>query len=299
MFRLARSGLAVRGAGDLAAAAACPASDFARDAALLALAARADGVTRDAYDAAVVDGELVLAHVIRGAIHALAPGDLALYGRALIARAVDVARRAARPQVRRLAAEHGFAPSDALDEVATATKDALSIRRPLDKNELHEQLRQRVSPTCCPRAGAERHHVVPMLWRFPTVKAGARLDSHRRFAAASRAAHRPRSAPSAASRFYGPATPGDFADWAGLAKPHAQRLWDEVAGDLGEVRVGNRKAWLLRDDAGALESPPAAAGIRLVPPGDPYLQKPNRPLLDPAARCASACSGPSPSPERC
>ena len=81
--------------------------------------------------------------------------------------------------------------------------------------------------------------------------------------------------------FYGPATPGDFADWAGLAKPHAQRLWDEVAGDLAEVRVGKRKAWLLRDDVGALESPPAAAGIRLLPPGDPYLQKPNRPLLAP------------------
>jgi Winged helix DNA-binding domain len=32
---------------------------------------------------------------------------------------------------------------------------------------------------------------------------------------------------------------------------------------------------------GALESPPAAEGIRLVPPGDPYLQKPNRPLLTP------------------
>jgi len=29
----------------------------------------------------------------------------------------------------------------------------------------------------------------------------------------------------------------------------------------------------------SLESPPAASGIRLLPPGDPYLQKPNRPLL--------------------
>ena len=48
-FRLARSGLAVRGASSLAEAAACPASDFARDAALLALAARAEGLTRDDY----------------------------------------------------------------------------------------------------------------------------------------------------------------------------------------------------------------------------------------------------------
>ena len=45
-FRLARSGLAARDATDLAAAAACPASDFTRDAALLALAARHEGLTR-------------------------------------------------------------------------------------------------------------------------------------------------------------------------------------------------------------------------------------------------------------
>jgi hypothetical protein len=65
-FRLDRSGLAVRRARGLAEAAACPASDFARDAALLALAARAKDVSREAYDRA--------------------PGDFALYGRALIAR---------------------------------------------------------------------------------------------------------------------------------------------------------------------------------------------------------------------
>ena len=47
-FRLARSGLAARDAAGLAAAAACPASDFSRDAALLALAARSDDVTREA-----------------------------------------------------------------------------------------------------------------------------------------------------------------------------------------------------------------------------------------------------------
>ena len=46
-FRLARSGLAVRDAKDLAAAAACPASDFSRDAALLAMAARLEGLTRE------------------------------------------------------------------------------------------------------------------------------------------------------------------------------------------------------------------------------------------------------------
>jgi uncharacterized protein YcaQ len=81
--------------------------------------------------------------------------------------------------------------------------------------------------------------------------------------------------------FYGPAKPGDFAEWAGLAKSHAQRLWDEVAGDLAEVRVGTSTGWLMSEHMDALASPPAAQGIRLIPPGDPYLQKPNRPLLAP------------------
>ncbi|MGH7587473.1 MAG: DNA glycosylase AlkZ-like family protein, partial [Gemmatimonadota bacterium] len=81
--------------------------------------------------------------------------------------------------------------------------------------------------------------------------------------------------------FYGPGQPGDFAEWAGLARSHAQRLWDAVAEELAEVRVGKSKAWLLSEDVDALESPPAAEGIRLIPPGDPYLQKPNRALLAP------------------
>ena len=280
-FRLARSGLSVRGARDLAEAAACPASDFGRDAALLALAARAEGLSREAYHHAVDAGDLVLAHVVRGAIHALAPGDLALYGRALIARddgelAVQLGR-----QVQRLAAEKGFAPSEALEEVAAATKDALANGRRLGKNDLHEELRQRVRPDLMPWCqSCESHHVAPMLWRYATVKAGARLDSERRYASSE-----PGPTPTASEAvrrflgFYGPAKPGDFAEWAGLAKPHADRLWDEVAGNLVETRVGKSKGWLMREDMGALESPPAAEGIRLLPAGDPYLQKPNRPLL--------------------
>jgi hypothetical protein len=282
-FRLARSGLAVRGARSLADAAAAPASDFVRDAALLSLAARIDELSRAAYHEAVDAGDLVVAHVIRGAIHALAPGDLALYGRALIARddgelAVQLGR-----QVQRLAAEKGFAPTEALDEVAAATKDALSDGRALDKNALHEELRKRVRADLMPWCqGCKSHHVAPMLWRYATVVAGARLDSERRYLPG-----KPGRKPAASEAvrrflgFYGPGGPGDFADWAGLAKPHAQRLWDDVAGELAEVRVGKRTAWVMSDDVGALESPPTADGVRLIPPGDPYLQKPNRPLLAP------------------
>jgi hypothetical protein len=297
-FRLARSGLTARGAQSLADAAACPASDFIRDSALLALAARAEGVSRDAYHDAVDAGDVVVAHIVRGAIHALAPGDLALYGRALIAR--DDGELAAQlgRQIQRLAAEKGFAPSEALDEVTAATEDALANGRRLDKTALHEELRQRVSADLMPWCrGCKSHHVAPMLWRYATVKAGARLDSERRYRRG-----KPGRTPTASEAvrrflgFYGPAAPGDFAEWAGLAKPHAQRLWDEAAADLAEVRVGKREGWLLSEDLGALESPPSVEGIRLLPPGDPHLQKPNRPLLAPDAELRKRLFRPVASP---
>jgi DNA glycosylase AlkZ-like len=290
-FRVARSGLAARSADGLAEAAACPASDFVRDAALLALGARAEGVTRDEYLRAVDGGELVVAYIVRGAIHALAPGDLALYGRALIAR--DDGELAAQlgRQMKRLAAEHGFAPTDALAEGADATRDALS-GGPLDKNALHEALRQRVRPDYMPWCeGCGSHHVAPMLWRYATIEAGVRLDAERRYTQAD-----PGGAPDPAEavrrflRFYGPAKTGGFAEWAGLAKPHAQRLWDEV--DLAAADGG----WILPEDTAALDSPPAAHGLRLIPPGDPYLQKPNRALLAPDAELRKRLFRPVASP---
>jgi len=98
-------------------------------------------------------------------------------------------------------------------------------------------------------------------------------------------------------RFYGPASVGDFADWAGLAKPHASRLWEQVGNELGEVAGSPRgKGWIAREDTEALDSPPDAKGIRLLPPGDPYLQRPNRPLLAPDAQLRTRLFRPVASP---
>jgi hypothetical protein len=288
-FRLARSGLASREAGSLVEAAACPASDFSRDAAILALSARAEQITRQAYDEATDDGELVVAHVVRGAIHAVAPDELSFYGRALISTDDDELGIQLGRQVQDLAAQKGFAPTTALAEVAAATKDALGAARALDKNALHEELRKRVNGDLMPWCkGCGTHHVAPMLWRYGTVAAGARLDSERRYVLG-----RPGRTPAGAAavsrflHFYGPATVADFAEWAGLAKTHAQRLWKQLDGELSEVSIGtaNRKvkaeAWALTRDLEELESPGSANGVRLLPPGDPYLQKANRPLLAP------------------
>ena len=99
-------------------------------------------------------------------------------------------------QVQRLAAEKGFSAGDALAEVAEATKDALRGGRALSKNELHEELRARVGADLMPWCkGCKSHHVAPMLWRYGGVKAGARLDSERRYLLG-----KPGRAPAAAGR---------------------------------------------------------------------------------------------------
>jgi hypothetical protein len=284
-FRLTRSGLSVRDSAGLAEAAACPASDFARDAAMLALAARTERVTREQYDSAVDNGEVVLAHAPRGAIHALAPGDFERYGSALIATDDgDLGAQLGR-QVQRLAAEKGFAPTDALEEAAGATSQALAGGRALGKNELHDELRTRVSRDLMPWCkGCGSHHVAPMLWRYATVKAGARLDSERRYVlGATVGVPGAEEAVLGFLSFYGPATVADFAEWAGVAKSHARRLWEAAESELAEVEVDGRRAWARAIDLDELESPPRAEGVRLIPPGDPYLQKPNRPLLAPDA----------------
>ena len=298
-FRLARSGLARRAVGRLADAVACPASDFSRDAALLSVAARHEGLTRERYDDAVERGELFLAHSLRGAIHVQAPADSTLYGRALIATDEDELVVQLGQQVQRLAVEAGFAATDALEEVAGATRAALASDRRLDKNELHQELRARVGAHVmpwCERCGS--HHVAPMLWRYGAVAAGARLDPSRRYVLGKGGERTPRDGEAVRRflAFYGPATAGDFADWTGVARPHGSRLWEEVAGELEEVAVDKRKAWLLREDLAALGSPPAAGGVRLIPPGDPYLQRPNRALLTPEAELRKRLFRPVASP---
>ena len=283
-FRVARHGLAARRPLSLAEAAACPASDPARGRALLAIAARADDVTREAYDRATDVGDLVLGPTLRAAIHAQAPKDFGLYGRALLA--TDDAELADQigPAFKRHLRDAGGTPTEVLAEVADATEAALAGGRALGKAQLHQELRERVRPELLPWCkGCESHHVAPMLWRFAGVRAGMRCDAGRRFLLARRRKTTPEPAEAARRflRFYGPATPKDLGAWAGIARSHARRLWEEIEGELAEVRVEDRRAWLLADDEADLASPAQAQGVRLLPPRDPYIQAPDRATLAP------------------
>ena len=122
----------------------------------------------------------MLAHLVRGAIHAVAPAGFALYGRALIATDDDELAAQLGQQVRRLAAAKGFAPTDALNKVAEATKDALSRGRALGKNQLHAALRGRVSPDLMPWCKGVRAIRGADAVALRGREGGARLDSERR-----------------------------------------------------------------------------------------------------------------------
>lgn len=282
-FRAARLGLSERGPRPLAEAAACPASDFQHGSALLALAARSDAVTREAFDHATDVGEVVVGPTLRAAIHAVAPSDFALYGRALIADDPEELTEQLGKQMKRELSETSIGPHDALNEVTGAAEAALRDHGGLDKNGLHEELRRRVRDDLLPWCkGCKSHHVAGTLWRFALVKAGARCDSQRRYVLGDPGySPEPGEAVRRFLGFYGPATANDFAAWTGVARGHARRLWREIEQELVQVKLDGRRTWLLEKDVAELDSPPETRGLRLLPPRDPYLQQMDRATLVP------------------
>jgi hypothetical protein len=78
---------------------------------------------------------------------------------------------------------------------------------------------------------------------------------------------------------YGPSTPEHFAAWGGIATEQAQAAWAQIRGDLCEVSLAGTTTWIHRDDADHLAAPPQPAGVRLLPPHDPYLQARDRETL--------------------
>ena len=81
---------------------------------------------------------------------------------------------------------------------------------------------------------------------------------------------------------YAPTTSGHFAEWAGIAKADARARWSAVADALVPVK-GDRKAFVLEEDLDALDRPNPAAGVRLLPAKDAFLQARDRDVLFPEA----------------
>jgi uncharacterized protein YcaQ len=82
---------------------------------------------------------------------------------------------------------------------------------------------------------------------------------------------------------YGPATPGDFADWTRIGAADARQRFAGLADDLREVNWDGQTGWVLREDVDKLRGARPPSGVRLLPPGDPYLLARDRATLIPDA----------------
>lgn len=79
-------------------------------------------------------------------------------------------------------------------------------------------------------------------------------------------------------RFLGPATPAEVAKHLGTKPAVVKSVWPD---ELEEVRIEGRKAWLPAADLDALLAAREQDLVRLLPPGDPFLQARDRALLVP------------------
>jgi hypothetical protein len=69
---------------------------------------------------------------------------------------------------------------------------------------------------------------------------------------------------------YGPTTHSDFARWFAITPDAAREVFDSIKGELEEVKVERRRAWILAADAGASWEP-VEGSLRLVPQYDCYV----------------------------
>ncbi|MFB6892913.1 DNA glycosylase AlkZ-like family protein [Kitasatospora sp. NPDC056327] len=78
--------------------------------------------------------------------------------------------------------------------------------------------------------------------------------------------------------FHGPATPAEAAKFLGTRPAAVKKVWP---GDLVEVRVDGAPAWLPAERVDGLLAAVPGEDVRLLPPGDPFLQGRDRGLLVP------------------
>ncbi|MBE2317187.1 winged helix DNA-binding domain-containing protein [Solirubrobacter sp. CPCC 204708] len=161
-------------------------------------------------------------------------------------------------------------------ELATeAISDALDGRA-LSRDDLHEQLRQRLPGALLPWCeGCQSHHARRGLLIMAGLRGklciSGRVGRQPEFARTDQLIRWNAPADAGAElveryrNLYGDSSAADFAEWSGLARPHAKRLWESTDAKGGGERLD---------------------GVRLLGPGDPQLQRRDREAFvpDPAWR---------------
>jgi hypothetical protein len=304
-FRLRRQHLVRRlGAATMAEAfATCGVRNSPPGSAQVALLARVSGVSEDRVSAALLDRRLVEVYGPRMVPALVRSQDLPVFTVGGMG-ADDASLRETLGKVAASGlAEADMRPVDALTRVVEAARAelaggargkgdlsaALTARLPesmslwcerCGSRHIHEELFRLpgVAGIYCiaPRSGREVCYVLVDEWlgaHVPAVGSAAARDAGRellrRFL-----------------RCYGPATPDDFADWARIGVVDARQRFAELADDLPEVSWDGHLGSVLRDDLDELRAARRPSGVRLLPPGDPYVLARDRATLvpDPAKR---------------
>lgn len=299
-FRLRQQHLARRlGAARLVeAAGTCGVRNSPPGSAPVALLARVNGVSDERVSAAVAARRLVEVHGPRMVPTLVPAEDAAVFTVGGMGTDDDSLREMVGKNAANALAAAGIRPVDALARVAEAAhaelaggargKDALSAaltaRLPdamslwcerCGSRHVHEELFRlpgALGVYCiAPRSGREVCYVRVDEWLGREVPAlgspGAReagRDLLRRFL-----------------RCYGPATPGDFAGWVGIGAADARQRFAELADELRDVSWDGGTGSIRRDDVDALGTARPPSGVRLLPPGDPFLLARDRATLIP------------------
>ncbi|WP_158566415.1 DNA glycosylase AlkZ-like family protein [Micromonospora craterilacus] len=230
-------------------AARCGLPDGAPRSAVLSLHARAGGVGPDDWD----DPAFTQVWGPRGAVYVVAEADVAVFTLGLLP--TDGRKR------------------QAAYEAADAVRDAVGSRDVRKRDVL----------------GAVGNRVERLLLACTTGRLRVRWDGRDTLV---RVTDPPQVDPDEARRellrrflgALGPATVQGFARWAGLSIVDSRESWRALTDELVEVTVAGQGGPAILDaDRAALIDAPQAGGVRLLPPGDPYLLAADRELLVPVA----------------
>jgi hypothetical protein len=257
---------ALSGAGDLAAHL-CGLQAQDAGAGTLSFSPRSDGLTAGDVDRARrSDRSIVRTWVMRTTLHFIAAEDVRWLLALLSPRSIARTRRR----------REGLGLTEPIVERGIAAVRALLAGGPLPRSDLIAALSRRGLPTegqagihlllraalegvivYGPNAGASETFVLLDDWLrdVPQARPADPLAAlARRYLAA-----------------YAPASPADFAYWAGITLTDARAGFDRLGDDLIEVTVEGVPAWLLPAQSAWLDEPAGPSVVRLLPRYDTYL----------------------------
>jgi len=277
---------------------ACGVQNSPPGSALLALHARVEGVTRDLVDRLVAeDRSLLQSWSMRGAPFYFPTADAPVFT-AGVRPATETARLHLIIGVAQALDTLGMGLDETVDLIADEIENVLSGKQ-LAIDELGAELTGCIAPTLPPARrekwladGPYGTHqplgeaVVHFCLRILTLRGivclAPRSGNKAPFVLLDEWLGRPLPRVEATTaraelvrrylRCYGPSTRKDFAAWLGVRAGDAAPWWATVEDELTPVDVDGRPAWILAGDLDALRSAPRARGVRLLPPGDPYVQ---------------------------